>query len=166
MAHLLWVNFENQGPTISSTIRPPPLRYLSIIRAVTEVGALWLLPVLYYRASDHTRPELRSSIALGAEEQHVQTCIGAQGDLVRWTAKVWSFLSKDAPAQCESPSHCTTSRGTMAGWFCNHVAWESNNLTPLDDWDYDDIEGSLSHLICETCFDDARECHSQLLRKV
>lgn len=48
--------------------------YLDVISAVdTEVGAQWLLPVAYYRASSCAQTALRKAQAGGADEHVVQT---------------------------------------------------------------------------------------------
>ncbi|KAJ7443115.1 hypothetical protein FB451DRAFT_1057099, partial [Mycena latifolia] len=87
-----------------------PLRYLKVIDAATQVGALWLLPVPYYLASGFHQTVLRSMIALGADEQHVHACLDAHPALIRGTTKVFSFLSDPGSAQCRSRGDYHTGR--------------------------------------------------------
>ncbi|KAJ7891172.1 hypothetical protein B0H13DRAFT_2530127 [Mycena leptocephala] len=142
-----------------------PLPHLTIIRAVTEVGAMWLLPILYYVASNHTRERLRAAIALGAEERHVRTCIEAHGDLVRSTGKVWSFVSAGGAAGCVDRMECNIARQSMPNWFFDTL-WDCKSLTPLDDWGGPDGWDPISAVVCAPCLAHAQENHQELLEEV
>ncbi|KAJ6562964.1 hypothetical protein B0H10DRAFT_1132062 [Mycena sp. CBHHK59/15] len=86
------------------------LRALTIIMTATEVGELWLLPIVHYLASAYTSDELLWTIPRGPDEQIVQRCIAAHVDLVRGTGAANSFLAVESGPSCTLPQHCNTIR--------------------------------------------------------
>ncbi|KAJ7182429.1 hypothetical protein C8R43DRAFT_1228861 [Mycena crocata] len=126
------------------------LQQLRIIAAAIEVGALWLLPVAYYLAASKGTADLRSALQLGAQKHHVQTCLTAQGDLVRGSGRVWSFLSAQAYT-CTARQSCTAillkKLRAMLSFFPDGL-----DLTPFDDWNSDEGWKTLKDSLCTFCF--------------
>ncbi|KAJ6573210.1 hypothetical protein DFH09DRAFT_1459685 [Mycena vulgaris] len=66
---------------------------LSVIKAVTEVGALWLLSIMDYTATaSSTREKLLATIELGAPAAIVHRCMLSYTDLVLGGSVAFSFL--------------------------------------------------------------------------
>lgn len=108
------------------------LRFFSIIRAATEVGALWLLPIPYYLASRYTRTTLRSKIDLGAQEHVVGTCLAAQVELLRYTVKSTVTLYSMTPdSECENDKSCNLAKN-LDSTDLLQILWQRPSLSPLD----------------------------------
>ncbi|KAJ7448948.1 hypothetical protein FB451DRAFT_1288199 [Mycena latifolia] len=83
--------------------------FLSVTKAATEVGAAWLLPVAYYRASHYEYDDLVAAIPLGTDRD-VQKCIKAGLTLSREHATLMTFLMADSPEGCTNLSGCNIFR--------------------------------------------------------
>ncbi|KAJ7920781.1 hypothetical protein B0H13DRAFT_2420194 [Mycena leptocephala] len=125
---------------------PACVRYMLTIAAATEVGALWLLPVLYYQASKYPEDRLRLALAHGIDINVVQRCLSAHGHRSRGTTAVNAFLSIPSNTGCTSPEHCDKVRFQRLGNYFEHVR-RKVDLAPLDDWSNEEWEV----LACELC---------------
>jgi hypothetical protein len=77
----------------------------SVLRATSEVRALWLLPAIYYRIctypSSHFFDAGEVWNDLGVHER--QTCLKSQVDFVRGTGLVHQFLGTLPDVRCTKP---------------------------------------------------------------
>ncbi|KAJ7624295.1 hypothetical protein DFH06DRAFT_1230124 [Mycena polygramma] len=139
---------------------------LSIIDTATEVGALWLLPIAYYRASSCHRAALRATIALGASEQVVQTCLAAQIDLLRESGTIYAFISSTPAEGCSHEEICTAERRSLMERYFRFLHKENSFLAPLDYWH----DAAWSTLVdagcCDSCMAQMKELHGKALRDV
>ncbi|KAJ7114946.1 hypothetical protein C8R44DRAFT_710010 [Mycena epipterygia] len=127
---------------------------LIALRAVSQVGARWFLPVIYYSICTFPAKELLAAAhwrAIGADGH--QTCLMAQPELVRATALTHEFLL-EIPT-CDSAEHCRSlfqeGRDTLLDWSRSGGC----DLDPLSGWVLDD-ESEL----CQVCLKDAKASYS------
>ncbi|KAJ6590084.1 hypothetical protein DFH09DRAFT_1425740 [Mycena vulgaris] len=92
------VEFRKGDPTVN----------LLMIRAASEVGAVWLLPCAYYSACIFKAHTLLSAgeswNALRTDEQ--QRCLTSQVDLVRATTRTYRFLRRLPSPRCSVMETC------------------------------------------------------------
>ncbi|KAJ7890756.1 hypothetical protein B0H13DRAFT_876739 [Mycena leptocephala] len=138
------------------------LRFFSIIRAVTEVGALWLLPIPYYLAAKYSRATLRSKIPVGAEEQAVQRCLAAQVELLRGTGKLQRPFS--TLSHCSESEKCNTTKDTTVSHYFQSL-WHPGSLSPLETWSCSAWDWMSNHL-CNHCLAQAKTHHATILQEV
>ncbi|KAJ6554170.1 hypothetical protein B0H19DRAFT_143054 [Mycena capillaripes] len=150
------------------------LRFFSIIRAATEVGALWLLPIPYYLAAKHTRVTLRSKIQLGAQEHAVQTCLAAQVDLHRATVKLSSLFSTASDRSdpgCKDRKNCNDTKDGYNAVILEAL-WKQPCISPLEMWaDATTSDGWfspswLAQHICDHCLTQAKARQAEILQGV
>ncbi|KAJ6572785.1 hypothetical protein DFH09DRAFT_916516 [Mycena vulgaris] len=137
-------------------------RSIAIISALREVGALWLLPIAYYNASTCTEEALRSTIAHGAAETVVQTCLVAQSHLMRGSGAMYSFLARPS-GECANKRRCAELRlRSLNSYFV--FLHGRDLLRPLEYWRDPDWEDLSSAGWCERCVSDAQEIHAKELQ--
>ncbi|KAJ7658534.1 hypothetical protein B0H17DRAFT_1096798 [Mycena rosella] len=119
---------------------------LITIRALLEVGAVWLLPAAYYSACTFLPDELvsarKSWDALGAEQQ--QRCLTAQADLVRATTRTYRWLRRIPSLDCDSPDGCQRAV-SVAYQALERRADKKLDTNPLAGW----AVNKLSAKLCE-----------------
>ncbi|KAJ7697454.1 hypothetical protein B0H17DRAFT_1197509 [Mycena rosella] len=131
--------------------------YLAIISALREVEALWLLPVAYYTASTCTEEALRSTIAHGAAENVVQTCLVAQSHIMRGSGAMYRFLARPS-AECANRKGCAELRLRSLDLYFDFLHGR-DLLCPLDYWSDSDWEDLSSVGWCERCVSHGQEIH-------
>ncbi|KAJ7155714.1 hypothetical protein C8R46DRAFT_1356164 [Mycena filopes] len=130
---------------------------LIVLRAASEVGALWLLPAAYYAICTQPAATLFAAGApwnsLAISQQ--QNCLQAQVESTRATALVHGFLmSADLPLlDCEDGcAHVVSgARNILVSWSAAHM-----DLDPLGEWVFDSMDDEL----CTGCQDFAWAAHS------
>ncbi|KAJ6573176.1 hypothetical protein DFH09DRAFT_1459655 [Mycena vulgaris] len=128
---------------------------LSVIQAVTEVGALWLLPIMYYTATvgtSSTRDKLLATIELGAAAAIVHRCMLSYTDLVLGGAVAFSFVCTYNGTGGQGPFDHSCGRNSLY----LATAGDKLELFPLSLW----TEGSwdlLPKAMCGPCLDAMRE---------
>jgi hypothetical protein len=95
--------------------------YMSTIAGATEVGALWLLTVLYYQASKYSEDRLHLALAHGIDINIVQRCLSSQRHLSRGTTAVNAFLSIPSTTVCTSTKHCDRARFQRLANYFEHL---------------------------------------------
>jgi len=138
-------------------------RSLAIINALREVGALWLLPIAYYNASTCSEDALRSTIADGAADNLVQTCLIAQSHLMRGSGAIYSFLARPS-GECANKRRCAELRLRSLNSFFDFLRGR-DLLCALDYWRDPDWEDLSSVGLCERCVSHAREIHREELQE-
>ncbi|KAK6991755.1 BTB domain-containing protein [Favolaschia claudopus] len=111
-----------------------PTLHMSVVRAATEVGALWLLPTAYYSVASRT--DFMESAFEHLQAHEIQKYLIAQIHFVRATADVHAFLWK-----LPTPS-CRTRRGCRARMSRVHknLIWQrasQDDFDPLLEWDWE-----------------------------
>ncbi|KAJ7617591.1 hypothetical protein DFH06DRAFT_100306 [Mycena polygramma] len=127
-----------------------------VIEVLTEVGALWLLPMAYYMCS--TRPAF---LLRGVEgyETTMQKCLVGQDALRRGTAAANRFLVARSSSFCTNPDNCNRFRLVALDQHFTNVQ-DGADLHPLDNWD--DIWEAIP--FCGYCATVARARHAEVLQ--
>ncbi|KAJ7175150.1 hypothetical protein C8R43DRAFT_976046 [Mycena crocata] len=116
---------------------------LIALRAASEVGALWLLPGVYYSICVYSSAEMFASAhwaALGAQQQ--RTCLASQVVLLRATAATHDVLLElpddemCAGEECADALH--EARVIVAGWTKT-----GRDVDPLRPWAFAETESAL-----------------------
>ncbi|KAJ7617626.1 hypothetical protein DFH06DRAFT_1107361 [Mycena polygramma] len=144
---------------IDDNTHADPVNDLKIIHAVTEVGALWLLPIAHYRAATAGADRLRQAAALEADEAVVQRCLAAYSGLRRGTGAMTTFLTLPSTPSCTSQEKCNHYRLTsLYEYFCEQQ--KGADLMPLDVWNDDAWSWNE---FCDPCKIAARSHHDNAL---
>ncbi|KAJ6506385.1 hypothetical protein C8R47DRAFT_1037549, partial [Mycena vitilis] len=90
-----------------------------LIIALHEVGAYWLLPLVYYTACRNGPEGLHTALAKGADEDLVRICLHGCQRLSDSTPDVHDFLhhSSDIEDNCLDPWQCSS---VIAHWWSSH----------------------------------------------
>ncbi|KAJ7438921.1 hypothetical protein B0H11DRAFT_1669014, partial [Mycena galericulata] len=133
---------------------------IEVIRAVTEVDAIWLLPVAYYLVSEDRPEHLRASVALGADPDIIGRCLAAHGRLSRATSAMNSFLSRKSDERCTS-AVCDYYRFRQLVEYFDRIEM-GVDYCPLYEW----IDADWTwHNFCDHCLGVAREAHTAALEE-
>ncbi|KAJ6458041.1 hypothetical protein C8R47DRAFT_1163669 [Mycena vitilis] len=112
---------------------------IKVIQALTEVGALWLLPVAYYDMCSMSQAFLLQNAE--GHETTVLTCMAAQAAMRRGTAAVNRFLTTPSNPRCTNHLNCDFfRRNALDGYFSEVRA--GDDLEPLTNWNEDSILGN------------------------
>jgi hypothetical protein len=76
----------------------------SVLRAASEVRALWLLPAIYYRICTYLSGHFFDAGEVGRHER--QTCLKSQVEFARGTGLVHQFLGTLPDVRCTKPEDC------------------------------------------------------------
>ncbi|KAJ7083812.1 hypothetical protein C8R44DRAFT_53503 [Mycena epipterygia] len=136
------------------------LRLMKIIKAATEVDALWLLPVAYH---DLCKQEISEILTepywkdLGEEERNA--CLIGHSAQSRYFPKMLSFLwvSKDSDAECDDYTECNRLRLELAANFEHYWSWMTYILAAWGDDEWQEMEDIG---ICETCIEEAKALYA------
>ncbi|KAJ7768517.1 hypothetical protein B0H16DRAFT_1882338 [Mycena metata] len=133
-------------------------RAVATIKAATEVGAPWLLPVAYY---DLCRRKMSSIIASGAfdqlGEQERNTCLVGYAAQIHSFPKMFRFLStpNDVYAECDDWAECNRIRLQIT-----HGSETWTDMTwPLDFWNEDIWQAITNDGMCPRCIADGKVLH-------
>ncbi|KAJ7445007.1 hypothetical protein B0H11DRAFT_436141 [Mycena galericulata] len=130
---------------------------IAVIRAATQVGALWLLPVAYYLVSEYPATALRT---WGEDDEIVSKCLAAKPDLISATSTMHAFLSTTSDEDCTKRNDCDAYRFQELRRYFARAA-DGGLSSPLEAWNEDDWSW---HGFCVHCLGVARADHSAALR--
>ncbi|KAJ7090733.1 hypothetical protein B0H15DRAFT_244146 [Mycena belliarum] len=134
---------------------PSALSFCSVVDAATAVGALWLLPVAYYKGSSFGRDALLAATQSGVPETIVQKLILANAGLASMTLGACDFLCSRSGAACQTHDTCDSGRYGIL----SRVVLAVNSVTrllPLDRFG-EKSWGLLRQRICASCCAAAQE---------
>ncbi|KAF8130052.1 hypothetical protein K438DRAFT_1644121 [Mycena galopus ATCC 62051] len=95
---------------------------LTVITTLRKVGALWLLPIVYYHACRRGAEGLKAALDNGEDETELRLCLSALPLLSRATCDVYGFLDRPVKSKtCLYPARC--------------------NLVPVNWWTTDQDQG-------------------------
>ncbi|KAJ7617602.1 hypothetical protein DFH06DRAFT_1107334 [Mycena polygramma] len=133
---------------------------IKVIQALTEVSALWLLPMAYYRLCSNGQTILLQQVE--GRETMIRKCLVAQALLRKGTAAVNRFLTTPSTPFCTDYQDCNRCRAQELDRYLCQVE-DGEDLRPLSNWDDDDWE---STDFCRYCGDVARLEHAEARQKV
>ncbi|KAJ7128811.1 hypothetical protein C8R43DRAFT_692958 [Mycena crocata] len=148
-----------------NTHGPPPhvahpetlTAHLTVLRTAQEVGATWLLPLIYYYICSHPANELLAAgnlwDAMGVQSQ--QTCLMFQLRLSRATGLVHKFLNYLPCDACASPQVCADAVRDLQ--ICLSVWCDAGeDLIPLGE---SALVSNQFHKLCKRCTKDGEDSH-------
>ncbi|KAJ7452265.1 hypothetical protein FB451DRAFT_1565973 [Mycena latifolia] len=143
---------------------PSPLsRLLATIKAAAEVGALWLLPTAYYRATQFVSDSLPASMPSGTD-QHAQKCITAGLVLSRAHTISLKFLTAASSfGGCTSPLDCSRARLRGFHWYI-WDAMQGADLDPLQSWSPDEWDELSRAGMCDHCLQWSKDAHTNNIK--
>ncbi|KAJ7617599.1 hypothetical protein DFH06DRAFT_1061983 [Mycena polygramma] len=127
-----------------------------LIQALTEVGALWLLPVAYYDMCSMSQALLLRNAS--GHETIVLKCLATQATIRQGTAALNRFLTAPSNPSCTNYRACDFFRRAVLDQYLSEVQ-DGEDLHPLKAWD-DDWSSFCTH-----CADSARVLHRETLQK-
>lgn len=135
------------------------LRCAVVIEAATEVDALWLLPVAYYRICTHdlsTIIEHPQWSALGEKER--KACLVGHSEQIRQFSTLFQFLNvaKEKGDDCDDWAYCNIYRLKLN--FILSDSMRQSMAWPLDYWGAPDLWENLA--LCENCLKEAKALHA------
>ncbi|KAJ7502119.1 hypothetical protein B0H11DRAFT_674790 [Mycena galericulata] len=147
---------------IKAAGEPLCVRYLTIIAAAQQVGALGLLPFTYYVATKSSQDELRlAASAYNADADIVQTCLAARTQFMKGTSAVNRFLTVPSKAKCIHPAECNAIRFDRLGLHFENIKLECA-WGPLEDW-REHHWNIVGNQFCEHCLQEAKKAHQAAL---
>ncbi|KAJ7652826.1 hypothetical protein DFH06DRAFT_1205807 [Mycena polygramma] len=140
--------------------------FAKLIATAKVVGALWLLPMAYYRTTLCSSGELCSALTSGAEADIIQTCLAAQAEHMKASIAVNRCLALPSGDGCTVGSGCVKVRlkkldRVLEELEADYVA------SPLEYWRNDDtwdVMFGYDHL-CPDCVLKAKEHHRAAFTK-
>ncbi|KAJ6458038.1 hypothetical protein C8R47DRAFT_1203294 [Mycena vitilis] len=130
--------------------------WIALIQALTEVGALWLLPVAYYNICSMDQAFLLENVE--GHETLILKCVGAQATLRKGTVAVVRLLLTPSSSLCTDREHCNNCRLAAIEQYFSIIGAES---PPLRNWkaEWEEIP------FCSHCETVVRDNHDEVLRE-
>ncbi|KAJ6582138.1 hypothetical protein B0H19DRAFT_928180 [Mycena capillaripes] len=139
---------------------------LRTLPTALEVGALWLLPVVYH---DLCKAKMKVVAAgswwKGIGEQEHNTCRIGHSEQMQYLPQILSFLfvAKDQETECEDWARCNLIR--LQYLHHHSTVWSFNMSCPLELWmenSWSDLE---AHGLCGSCMTEAKGLHAASKQK-
>ncbi|KAJ7628214.1 hypothetical protein DFH06DRAFT_1304300 [Mycena polygramma] len=129
---------------------------IKLIQALTEVGALWLLPVAYYNMCSMDQALLLQNVE--GHETLILKCVGAQAALRKGTVAVVRLLITPSSSLCTDSEHCNNCRLAAIDQYFSIIGAES---PPLQNWKeiWEEIP------FCSHCETVVRDYHDEALQE-
>lgn len=130
------------------------------LSTASEVGALWLLPVVYHDLCKQSADFVMSGAWWNpVGEKELIACRVGYAEQMRHLPKILSFLSvpKDAEAECDDWPECNRVR---LEYTCDEDIWATDMSWPLEAWEayrWSELE---SAGLCEYCITEAKALHA------
>ncbi|KAJ7084242.1 hypothetical protein C8R44DRAFT_753183 [Mycena epipterygia] len=122
---------------------------IMVLKAASEVGALWILPAVYYKIT-----RFLFDLVLNAPDSHHQkNCLAAQTDFVRATVYHHRFLRHLPDSSCVQVSQCQTLISKAYDELQYADPGAAQDLDPLTYWPFEFTDGDL----CSACDAFARQ---------
>ncbi|KAJ7078448.1 hypothetical protein B0H15DRAFT_860500 [Mycena belliarum] len=132
----------------ASSLNASPGLAFSILDAVKEVEALWLMPLAYYCASTFT-PQECSPFLHGSTEQFARNAVAIHPYLVRATININQFLTLHD--RCATTKRCTSVRQKHLDSLFSRVDLEDDQ-DPLAEWERGKLEDLKVQGMCDPCY--------------
>ncbi|KAJ7191292.1 hypothetical protein C8J57DRAFT_1739971 [Mycena rebaudengoi] len=116
------------------------------LQAASEVGALWILPTVYYMITRGCE-DFHDAVALDTlDSRHKQICLAAGTDFSHATASTHRFLEDLPDSCCFQVSQCKELIA-MAHYRLTWLSYEQYDHDPLSNW----ALGDMDETACSAC---------------
>ncbi|KAK7046527.1 hypothetical protein R3P38DRAFT_2607420 [Favolaschia claudopus] len=156
--------------------RIPVFELLKLLTAAEEVGAIWILPIIYYDLTMQCKlQDILSALEQAGNERLTRTCLGGRSQLLLENLRLNRFLVEETiQSDCLQPTACDPFRR----FLCDAVfeALLGQQLAPLDGLGnsiWDDVDPAkqshdppsifasiFSFTFCVPCFNASRAMHT------
>ncbi|KAJ6582144.1 hypothetical protein B0H19DRAFT_928272 [Mycena capillaripes] len=136
------------------------------LATASEVGALWLLPVVYY---DLCKLEMDMLVRRewwdGVGEQEHNACLIGHSAQMRWLPTIVDFFSipRDDEDECEDWTQCNII--CLQSLHDHRTAWSSNMSWPLELWSEASWLALQADGLCDNCMMEAKSLHAAAKQK-
>ncbi|KAJ7692436.1 hypothetical protein B0H17DRAFT_540935 [Mycena rosella] len=134
---------------------------LRTIEAAKEVGALWLLPILYVRACQEDPADLTAAMASDTNGD-AQKCVNGCFIFSREYSASLQFLANSTVVGCETPDSCTHARFVALVVYFKAIA-QGDGLDPFKPWNWDYIS---RRGMCDGCLTFYKESREETLQNL